>query len=150
MFGSAISRWTMLHFGVALAFFVLAQFAMAAGGAFPATALSAPTTLATVHLLTIGWLTVLMLGALHQFIPVITAQGEVAGLSALVSLIAIVLGLGGMEAGFLTLNGDLPPPILGSLRRGGPRLSHYRARDGDCSRLCLLFAGVCLLVGRLF
>jgi hypothetical protein len=119
MFGSAISRWTMLHFGVALAFFVLAQFAMAAGGAFPATALSAPTTLATVHLLTIGWLTVLMLGALHQFIPVITAQGEVAGLSALVSLIAIVLGLGGMEAGFLTLDGDLPPPILVALPLGG-------------------------------
>jgi hypothetical protein len=42
-----------------------------------------------------------MLGALHQFIPVITAQGEVAGGSALVSLIAIVLGIGGMQAGFL-------------------------------------------------
>lgn len=119
MFGSAISRWTMLHFGVALSFFLLAQIAMAAGVAFPAMPLSAPTTLATVHLLTIGWLTVLMLGALHQFIPVITAQGEVAGLSALVSLIAVVLGLGGMEAGFLTLDGDLPPAILVALPLGG-------------------------------
>ncbi|MGH7032586.1 MAG: hypothetical protein ACREFL_02515, partial [Stellaceae bacterium] len=119
MFGSALSRWTMLHFGIALMFFLLAQLAMAAGFAFPATPLSAPTTLAAVHLLTIGWLTLLMLGALHQFIPVITAQGEVAGLSALVSLIAIVLGLGGMEAGFLTLNGDLPPPSLVALPLGG-------------------------------
>lgn len=119
MFGSAISRWTMLHFGVALTFFLVAQLAMAAGVAFPATPLSAPTTLATVHLLTIGWLTVLMLGALHQFIPVITAQGEVAGLSALVSLIAIVLGLCGMEAGFLTLNGDFPLPALVALPLGG-------------------------------
>ena len=119
MFSSAISRWTMLHFGVALTFFLLAQLAMAAGVAFPATPLGAPTTLASVHLLTIGWLTVLMLGALHQFIPVITAQGEVAGVSALVSLIAVILGLGGMEAGFLTLDGDLPPPILVALPLGG-------------------------------
>lgn len=119
MFGSAISRWTMIHFGVALTFFLLAQLAMAAGGTFPAVPLSAPTTLATVHLLTIGWLTVLMLGALHQFIPVITARGEIAGLSALVSLIAIVLGLGCMEAGFLTLDGDLSPPVLITLPLGG-------------------------------
>src|SRR6185437_15247470 len=119
MFGSAISRWTMLHFGVALSFFLLAQLVMAAGGTFPATSLSAPTTLATVHLLTIGWLTVLMLGALHQFIPVITAQGEVPGTSALVSLIAIVLGLAAMEAGFLTLDGRLPPAALIALPLGG-------------------------------
>jgi hypothetical protein len=119
MFGSAISRWTMFHFAVALTLFLLAQLVMAAGGTFPATALSAPTTLAAVHLLTIGWLTVLMLGALHQFIPVITAQGEVAGGSALVSLIAIVLGLGGMEAGFLSLDGRLPSETLIALPLGG-------------------------------
>lgn len=119
MFGSAISRWTILHFGVALSFFLLAQLIMVAGGTFPATALSAPTTLAAVHFLTIGWLTVLMLGALHQFIPVITAQGEVAGSSALVSLVAIVLGLGGMEAGFLTLDARLPPATLIALPLGG-------------------------------
>lgn len=119
MFGSAISRWTMLHFGVALSFFLLAQLVMAAGGTFPATSLSEPTTLATVHLLTIGWLTVLMLGALHQFVPVITARGEIPGTSALVSLIAIVLGLGGMEAGFLTLDGGLPLGTLIALPLGG-------------------------------
>lgn len=119
MFGSAVSRWTMLHFVTALAFFILAQVAMVAGVAFPATSLLAPTTLATVHLLTIGWLTVLMLGALHQFIPVITAQGTVAGTSALISLIAILAGLGGMEAGFLTLNGRLPAAAVVALPVGG-------------------------------
>ncbi len=119
MFASTGSRWTMAHFESALVFFLLAQVAMVAGAAFPVTPLLAPTTLATVHLLTIGWLTVLMLGALHQFIPVITAQGTVAGASALVSLIAILTGLGGMEAGFLTLDGRLPPVPLVVLPLGG-------------------------------
>jgi hypothetical protein len=119
MFGSAVSRWTMLHFEAALVSFLLAQLAMAAGVAFPATSLLAPTTLATVHLLTIGWLTVLMLGALHQFIPVITAQGAGAGTSALVSLIAILTGLGGMETGFLALDGRLPPAAVVALPLGG-------------------------------
>jgi hypothetical protein len=62
---------------------------MVAGNTFPVTPLLGPTTIAMVHLVTIGWLTVLMLGALHQFIPVITAKGTVAGRSALVSLVAI-------------------------------------------------------------
>jgi len=119
MFGSAISRWTMLHFGAALTCFVLAQLVMIAGVTFPHASLFAPTTLVSVHLLTIGWLTILMLGALHQFIPVITAQGTVAGTSALVSLIMILLGLGGMEAGFLSLNGTLPPSLLVALPVGG-------------------------------
>ena len=119
MFGSTVSRWTLAHFEAALAFFLLAQLAMVAGIAFPATSLLAPTTLATVHLLTIGWLSVLMLGALHQFIPVITVQGKVAGTSALVSLIAILAGLGGMETGFLTLDGRFPPAALAALPFGG-------------------------------
>jgi hypothetical protein len=109
----------MCHFEAALAFFLLAQLAMVAGISFPATSLFAPTTLVTVHLLTIGWLTILMLGALHQFIPVITAGGAVAGTSALVSLVMIVIGLLGMEAGFLTLDGRLPRPALVALPLGG-------------------------------
>src|SRR5487761_1030966 len=112
MFGSAVSRWTMLHFEAALAFFLLAQLAMVSGGTFPAISLFGPTTLATVHLVTIGWLTVLMLGALHQFVPVITAGGTAAGTSALISLIFIVAGLGGMEAGFIALDGRLGSSTL--------------------------------------
>lgn len=119
MMGAAVSRWTMLHFGAALTFFLLAQLALVVGGAFPVISLSAPMTLAVVHLLTIGWLTILMLGALHQFIPVITAQGRVAGTSALVSLIFMLVGLGAMEAGFLTLDGRLPTDVLTALPIGG-------------------------------
>ena len=119
MFGAAVSRWTMLHFGAAITFFLLAQLVMVSGLAFPAAALVAPTTLATVHLVTIGWLTILLLGALHQFVPVLTAKAAVAGTSALVSLIAILLGLGGMEAGFFALGGVLPAPAVLALPAGG-------------------------------
>lgn len=119
MFASAVSRWTPLYFAIAVGSFVLVQIVMAAGLTFPAVSLLAPATLAAVHLLTIGWLTVLMLGALHQFVPVITAEGAPAGASALVSIVAIVLGLFGMEAGFLALDGRLPAFLLHCLPIGG-------------------------------
>ncbi len=119
MFSSTISRWTMLHFAAATALFLVAQVAMATGVAYPALPVSAPATLAVVHLLTIGWITLLMLGALHQFVPVITAQSSVAGRSALVSLLAILAGLAGMEAGFLALAGQFPPSAVLALPVGG-------------------------------
>lgn len=119
MFGSAVSRWTMPHFDAALIFFLLAQIAMVGGLTFPVTSLLAPTTLAAVHLLTIGWLTLLMVGALHQFVPVITAKGSAAGTPALVALVAMILGLAGMEAGFLALGGILPMASLAALPLGG-------------------------------
>ncbi len=119
MFGSALSRWTMLHFGAALGAFILAQILMALGFAFPLRPLFAAGTLVTVHLLTLGWLSVLMLGALHQFVPVITGKGKAAGVSALFSLLAILFGLAAMEAGFLALGGDLPAAALLFLPLGG-------------------------------
>lgn len=119
MFGSAISRWTIHHFVIALGCFLLAQAAMVAGITFPVTGLLTPTTLATVHLLTIGWLTILMFGALQQFVPVITAGGRAADKSALASLIGIVMGLVFMEAGFLALDGQLAQVAIVSLPFGG-------------------------------
>lgn len=119
MFGSVVSRWTMAHFWTAICFFIAAQVEMAVGIAYPQASLFDPLTLAAVHLLTIGWITILMLGALHQFLPVITAQPIVAGKSALISLAAIVLGLAGMEAGFLALGGLLPIHCLAALPIGG-------------------------------
>ncbi len=119
MFGSAVSRWTIAHFATALVFFLLAQAAMVAGATFPDLALLTPTTLAAVHLVTVGWVTILMLGALHQFVPVITASGAAAGKSALVSLVAIAVGLIGMETGFIALDGRLGPSAVASLPAGG-------------------------------
>ncbi|HET7558443.1 MAG TPA: hypothetical protein VFK80_00670, partial [Limnochordia bacterium] len=69
---------------------------------------AAPVTLITVHLLTIGWLTLLILGALFQFVPVIT-EGEWHGDRAgLLALIGIAAGLLTMSAGFAGLGADSP------------------------------------------
>jgi hypothetical protein len=119
MFGSAVSRWTIPHFGTALIFFLLAQLAMVAGATFPTVPLLAPTTLAAAHLVTIGWITILMLGALHQFVPVITAGGTAPQTSALISLIAIVMGLASMEIGFIALDGRLGTSTIVFLPIGG-------------------------------
>lgn len=119
MFGSAVSRWTIPHFGTALIFFLLAQLVMVAGATFPTASLLAPTTLAAVHVVTIGWVTILMLGALHQFVPVITAGGTAPRMSALTSLIAIVVGLASMEIGFIALGGRLGSSTIVFLPIGG-------------------------------
>lgn len=92
---------------------------MAGGAAYPAEPLLAPATLAAVHLLTVGWLTLLIFGALHQFVPVIAAQSKATGRPALLSLLAIVVGLGGMETGFLSLAGMLAPQAIPFLPAGG-------------------------------
>jgi hypothetical protein len=119
MFASAASRWTPLYFALALGSFILAQIVMAGGLTYPAAPLLAPATLIAVHLLTIGWLTLLMLGALHQFVPVITAEGAPAGASALIALVGITLGVVAMEVGFLALDGRLPAFMLHCLPVGG-------------------------------
>ncbi|MGH6684338.1 MAG: hypothetical protein ACRECA_10570, partial [Pseudolabrys sp.] len=119
MFGSSVSRWTIHHFAIALGFFLLAQVAMVAGFTFPIADLLAPTTIAVVHLVTLGWLTILMLGALHQFVPVIMAGSQAADRSALTSLAAIVIGLIFMEVGFAALDGRLAPAAVASLPIGG-------------------------------
>lgn len=119
MFGSAVSRWTALHFAVALAAFAAAQALMAGGAAYPAATLLAPATLVAVHLLTVGWLTLLIFGALHQFVPVIAARSKATGWPALLSLLAIVVGLAGMETGFLSLASMLAPRTISLLPAGG-------------------------------
>lgn len=62
---------------------------------WPARAVSAPGTLAAVHCLVIGWL-LLMLGALFQFVPVITSRPLASQRLALWALLGIEAGLGGM------------------------------------------------------
>jgi predicted membrane channel-forming protein YqfA (hemolysin III family) len=68
-----LSRWTPAIFACALVNFGLALLLAVSGLAWPAAPAMAPGSLAMVHLLAIGWLTLLMFGALFQFVPVITS-----------------------------------------------------------------------------
>ena len=114
MMGSALSRWTMSYFTAALAFLVGAQVLMIAGYGFPAVPAEAPETLILVHMVTIGWLSLLMCGALFQFVPVLIAQPLRGGRLVLPALICLLSGLAFLLAGFLQLAGtiDTDLPLL--------------------------------------
>lgn len=120
MMGAALSRWTMAYFAAALACLLGAQTMMAMGLGYPATAVEDPQTLALVHMITIGWLSLLMCGALFQFVPVLVAQPLVGARFVLPALVSLVAGLASLLAGFLQLSGDLQTdlpllPIAGIL-----------------------------------
>ncbi|THF55579.1 hypothetical protein E6C48_18005 [Mesorhizobium composti] len=104
----------MSYFTAALAFLVGAQVLMIAGYGFPAVPAEAPETLTLVHMVTIGWLSLLMCGALFQFVPVLIAQPLRGGRLVLPALICLLSGLAFLLAGFLQLAGtiDTDLPLL--------------------------------------
>ena len=112
MMGATLSRWTLAYFWIALVDLLTAEALVAAGLAYPAAPLLAPWSLVAVHLMTIGWLTMLMLGALHQFLPVIAARPLASESLALASLLLVAAGLVAMLLGFLALDGAALPPVL--------------------------------------
>lgn len=118
MISNRVSRWTPLFFVFALANFLAAQGLIVAGLTWPAQAALAPGTLVAVHLLTVGWLLLLMLGALFQFVPVITSTPLPSQQLALATLVAVQGGLVGMICGFLGITGVLPGHA-GALPAGG-------------------------------
>ncbi|MHB1514544.1 MAG: hypothetical protein ACYCVY_02345 [Acidiferrobacteraceae bacterium] len=97
-----LSRWTLIMFACALANFLLGQALIVLGFTWPSAALTGGATLAAVHLVTIGWLTLLMLGALSQFVPVITSRALLDQRLSAAALVLIEVGLVGMVTGFVT------------------------------------------------
>lgn len=95
----------MVHFGCAIAALLLAEVLLVTGYTDLLVGLRAPATLIGVHLITIGWLSLLMLGALYQFVPVITNSRLYSQRLPLYSLLAIGFGLAAMVIGFLALSG---------------------------------------------
>ena len=62
-----LSPWTMGYIATAFCCFVLAQIFIMLGVSYPNADLFDPYTLVMVHLITIGWLSLLILGALPAF-----------------------------------------------------------------------------------
>jgi hypothetical protein len=114
MLGVSLSRWTMSYFAVALGCLLAAELVMALGYGYPSAPLTAPATLVMVHLVALGWLSLLLCGALFQFVPVLVAKPLHNNALPLPTLGCLGLGLALLLGGFLQLDGRLPTdwPLL--------------------------------------
>ncbi|KJS18685.1 MAG: hypothetical protein VR78_04325, partial [Hoeflea sp. BRH_c9] len=112
--GASLSKWTMSYFAAALLSLLAAEALMAAGYGYPADGLRAPSTLAVVHLSAVGWLSLLMCGALFQFIPVLVNRPLAGARMMLPALLCIVPGLVSLVSGFLAMDGllETAAPLL--------------------------------------
>lgn len=105
--GVSLSRWTMSFFAAALAALLLAQGLMAAGYGYPSAPVDSPRTLVVVHVMAIGWLSLLMCGALLQFVPVLINRPLFSNSLAMPALLCLLGGLGALLLGFLWLDGQI-------------------------------------------
>src|SRR6188508_3465437 len=114
MNGATLSRWTMSYFVAALVCLLLAEGLMTCGFGLPAAPLLAPDTLALVHLISIGWLSLAMCGALVQFVPVLTSVPLHSERTPPIALALLLAGLALLLAGFLQTGGriDSGLPLL--------------------------------------
>ncbi|WP_431323806.1 hypothetical protein [Rhizobium sp. YTU87027] len=102
--GTTLSRWTMAYFGAAVFFLLFAEILLAAGAWAPSLDIAEPHALIVVHSVTIGWLGLLMIGALLQFAPVMTGLSLPADRIDAASLGGLVVGLGLLLFGFHLIN----------------------------------------------
>ena len=109
--GTTLSRWTMAYFSVALLSLLAAEALMASGYGFPSDGLIAPSTLVVVHLAAVGWLSLLMCGALFQFVPVLVNRPVAGAGMMLPALLSIVLGLASLLTGFVSMGGQLDTAV---------------------------------------
>lgn len=101
--GVALSRWTMFYFALALLCLLSAQVLMASGFGYPTADIATPETLMVVHLIAIGWFSLLLCGALFQFVPVLVARPIYSNGLTLPTLACLVAGLSLLLCGFYQL-----------------------------------------------
>src|SRR5690606_5135709 len=128
----------MSYFVTALCALLVAEGLMAVGYGFPGAHLRAPETLLLVHLVAIGWLSLLMCGALFQFVPVLVAHGLHSETLPLPALFLLLAGLLSLLAGFLQLGGalDAAPslfPFAAASLAAGSSLVIYNAGRTICA-----------------
>ena len=116
--GASLSRWTLTYFASALTCLVVAEGLMVVGFGYPGAAIEAPETLILVHLVAIGWLSLLLCGALFQFVPVLVARPLVGEALPPVALAFILLGLAALLSGFAGMAGLVAMPAA-ALPLGG-------------------------------
>ncbi len=109
--GVTLSRWTMSYFAAALVCLLAAQGLMALGYGFPVDQLAAPQTLVVVHLVAIGWLSLLLCGALFQFVPVLVAHPIRSNALPLPTLGCLIVGLAALLLGFRQMAAPAAPDI---------------------------------------
>ena len=107
MIGASLSRWTMSYFAAAIVALITALALMTAGYGYPNAPVDAPPTLVIVHLVAIGWLSLLMCGALFQFVPVLIARPLADERLPLPALACLGPGLVSLLCGFLWLDGRI-------------------------------------------
>jgi hypothetical protein len=110
----------MSYFALALLSLMSALALMAAGFGYPSADIAAPQTLIVVHVVAIGWLSLLLCGALFQFVPVLIARPLHSGSLPLPALGCLAAGLVLLVCGFLHLAGW--PGPAGVLPLGGALL----------------------------
>ncbi len=112
--GATLSRWTMSYFTAASLMLLAGQGLMISGYGYPFAAIGAPETFVVVHVIAIGWLSLLMAGALMQFVPVLVAKPLAGAPLAAPALLLLIAGLFCLVAGFVALSGaaDLPLALL--------------------------------------
>lgn len=99
----------MSYFVAALVALIAGETLMVAGYGFPAATLSSPETLILVHVIAIGWMSLLLCGALFQFLPVLVAHPLYSNTLPLPALLFLLGGLALLLLGFLQLAGDIAP-----------------------------------------
>ncbi|WP_296712369.1 hypothetical protein [Rhodoblastus sp.] len=105
MNGASLSRWTLSYFASGLAALLVGEILLVAGFGFPSHALDSPQTLVLVHLVAVGWLSLLMCGALIQFVPVLVAKPLAHPDLPAIALPLTIAGLASVILGFLGMAG---------------------------------------------